>query len=127
MKIIYAPEYEGEKLLPLTDDRPCLLDVTFVGNMGLLSQLELRLGISCDAYTDIEREALFVRAIRQQKDNLFYPAAQRDELGTAHQLLQWRDALLMAGWNPKMEQPSEKLSALAELEKNLGQLHFVER
>ena len=97
MKIIYSPFYDGDTYL---GDLPKVMGATYVGNMGLLDQLQLRAGIHLNPKPDVEREAEYRNAMMSHiKGTIFEEAADVDPMGVAAKLLQWRDALIMAGWD----------------------------
>ena len=116
MKIIYSIHFDTGVYL---GDKQELLGVTHVGSMGLLSQLELRAGLSSTSKSDMEREAEYLNALKGCiSGSVFEKAFAVDELGVARKLLSWRDALVMAGWDViAFDGISEKLNVLAEAEK----------
>ena len=93
----------------------------FIGPMGLLSRLELKLGLTRRETPDYEREKLYQQAIGQAPLNLLLDSFEGDAANTTKKLLRWRDALVMAGWNG--EGNSDLLKELAAIEvvfKNLN-------
>ena len=118
MRIVYSPYYDGETYL---GDTPKTMGVTYVGNMGLLQQLELRAGMHMEPKSDVEREAEYHNAMMKHvKNTLFEGSAQVDSFGVASKLLCWRDALVMAGWDKTASQPdgNNKVSVLASIEQD---------
>lgn len=118
MKIYYSPFYDGEVFL---GDKPKLMGVTYVGNAGLLDQLQLRAGIHSTPKSDIEREADYLNAMKNCiKDTMFEKAFSVDQIGVAGKLLKWRDSLIMIGWDGECDQAmnSSKIAVLASIEKN---------
>ncbi len=116
MKIVYSPYYDGETYL---GDTPKMMGITYVGNMGLLQQLELRAGMHMEPKSDVEREAEYHNAMMKHvKSTMFEGAAQVDPFGVASKLLCWRDALMMAGWDGTSphQDDSNKVSVLAKIE-----------
>lgn len=71
------------------------------GPAAFLRDLELRLGLAPADETNIERLPLWAARIRAVSDEraFYWRSFQSDELGTAEQLLEWRDLLVEAGWN----------------------------
>ena len=117
MKIIYSPFYDND---PFLGDTPDEMGVAYVGNLGLLSQLQLRAGIHMEVKSDVEREADYHNAMLKHCAGTFFEkAAAVDPIGVAGKLLKWRDALVMAGWDGTCHDASAtKLLALAEIEKD---------
>ena len=116
MKIYYSIHYDAGAYL---GDRHQMLGEAYLGNMGLLSQLEMRAGCASLPMSDMEREAEYLNALKPCiGGTLFANAFKVDELGVARKLLGWRDGLMMAGWDMQMfDGISPKLQVLAEAEK----------
>ena len=121
MKIIYSPCYDGETFM---GNQPDIMGVTYVGNMGLLDQLELRAGTHMEPISDVEREAEYHNAMMKHvTGTMFEGAVKVDSFGVAAKLLCWRDALIMAGWNGQCQQPANnKLAVLASIEQDFHTL-----
>ncbi len=119
MKIHYSPSYDGDIFL---GDSPKALGETYLGNAGLLQQLQLRAGLRKDPKADVEREADYHNAMMKHLDGTFFEkAAKVDPIGVAGKLLGWRDALVMAGWDGTCNDASAvKVMALAEIEKDFN-------
>lgn len=117
MIIIYSPFYDGDTYL---GDSPKSIGETYVGNMGLLHQLELRAGIHQEPRSDNEREAEYYKAMTKHIiGTMFEKSAEIDPLAVAAKLLQWRDALIMAGWNGMCDNSeANKIAVLARIEPN---------
>lgn len=117
MKIFYSPYYDGDIFL---GDTPTLMGSIFVGNAGLLDQLQLRAGLHLEAKSDIERDAEYHNAMMQHiRDTAFEKSATVDPFGVASKLLQWRDTLVMAGWDGTCtDQNARKIIVLANIEKD---------
>ena len=118
MKIHYSPYYDGDLFL---GDSPSMMGETYLGNMGLLQQLQLRAGIHTEPLPDVEREARYHNAMKSVVQNTsFEKSAYVDPWGVAKKMLEWRDALIMAGWNgERLSGSSSKVSVLADLEKEI--------
>ena len=117
IKIIYNPLFDGEIFL---GDCPHAMGVKYLGTIGLLQELGLRLGIPVNMKSDVERQADYQNAMQDHiKGTLFEKAAEVDPFGVAAKLLHWRDDLLMAGWDGKVIGTHlAKLSVLADIEKD---------
>ena len=76
-----------------------------VGSKGLLSEVELRAGMTHTEVSPFERLISYYRAIRKAlsqtgADSPFYARSfEKDDLGVTGELLRWRDALVMSGWD----------------------------
>ena len=66
MKIHYSPYYDGDLFL---GDSPSMMGETYLGNMGLLQQLQLRAGIHTEPLPDVEREAIYHNAMKSVVQN----------------------------------------------------------
>lgn len=117
MKIKYSPYYDAEVFLKNNSQ---FMGTFYAGNQKLLEQLELRAAFPQTTKSEVEREADYLNAMRKHiKGSLFEKSAQVDELGVARRLLQWRDALLMAGWDGTCnDRKLGKLSVLADIEQD---------
>lgn len=117
LKLIYSPYYDGDIFL---GDAPTMMGATYVGNAGLLDQLQLRAGLHMEAKADIERDADYHNAMMNHiKGTIFEKSADVDPFGVASKLLQWRDSLIMAGWDGSCtDANAKKIAILANIEKD---------
>ena len=117
MILKYSIHYDSEVFLRCDT---VLMGTFYVGNQKLLEQLELRAAMPRTVKSDVEREADYLNAMRNHvSGTMFEKSAQVDELGVARRLLQWRDALLMAGWDGKCDdEQATKLIVLAAIEQD---------
>ena len=101
MKLIFNPYYDQT---PCTGNQEgCSMDKKYVGPLGLLSELELRSGLSRLYPGQSSRLLGYCEALGQygqnfpQPDTLFYwKSFCADMLSTSRRLLQWRDSLVYA-------------------------------
>ena len=119
MTIHYSPSYDGEIFI---NGSTQLMGVSYVGTMGLLRLLQLRAGLHREVKSPVEREAEYMAAMKGcVVGTMFEKAFKVDEIGVAGKLLQWRDRLLMAGWNGRCDDAAaRKLMALAAFEENFS-------
>jgi len=120
MTIIFNPRYDSSVFLSAED---CGLGKTFSGKEALLSELELRAGLTCESTEHADRVISYMEAMQAaQKDSpLFYSESfERDDFGTAELMLGWRDALIKAGWDGKPAGESEKLRVLSLIESHFN-------
>lgn len=121
MKILYNPFFTKEAFI--THD---LWDTVATGDAGLLEQLLMRAGmpqtIANEEDKDDTRIAPYSEALKAQADSPFANSLATDPTGTAKQLLQWRDTLVMAGWKAEMMADSKnaKLRVLSACDKAIS-------
>jgi hypothetical protein len=118
MNIIFSPFYDGEKYIDYAQTP--IIDKMYVGPLGLLSELELRAGLTCSQLPEIERQAMYLLALKKyiaaNPKSMFAQSFKVDDFGVAAELLRWRDELVKAGWDSGMTGISEKLNTLAFIE-----------
>lgn len=130
LKLIYSPYYDGNCFAGNPEKQKCTLGTKYVGDIGLLNELELRAGLSRGDVSPMRRAIKYCNAIQQvlngnpSLDPFYKQSFQNDPLGVARQLLSWRDALTMAGWNATTSL-SGKLSA--DGNKRLSDLQAIEK
>ena len=103
---------------------------SYVGPMGLLSELEVRLGLTAGEKPLHETLSVYMTAAQEAaKNNLdifFSQSLALSPLATAQELLRWRDELVLAGWRAETVAPAAMttgaqsiLGGLAEVEASL--------
>ena len=141
----YSPCFNGRTYIDYdaTHKHPkrCLLGESVVSTAGLLSRFELVLGINCPDITDTERSCAYYEALRNvitpghplyaSWHNDYVPSDddataedvnaeggsfKHPHLAVTTELLRWRDALLLAGWDGKAPLPEGKLATLHDAE-----------
>ena len=131
MTIHYNPYFDEGAYVDLAARGGVLFGAKVVGPLGLLSELEERLGLAGVYPGEVERVVLYVRAMRdalkEKPDLLFGPSFNNDEIGTAQTLLRWRDAAILAGWNPYASQPTPKFVGLAAIEEHFDAAGAADR
>ena len=119
LKLIFSPYYDGNCYAGDPDKNQCVLGTKYVGPLGLLDELELRVGLTGRCFDDFQRTILYARAIKKaiagNKDLFFAKSFDKDKIRTAYVVLGWRDALVKAGWN-KTITGSSRLDGLAAVE-----------
>lgn len=86
----------------------------WLGERGLLDRLETALGLAGMPPTPGERAAALVPGLRAQ-EGFWSRSAAVDPLGSARELLRWRDELAMAGWRGRVDGAPERVASLARL------------
>ena len=138
LNLIFSPYYDGNCYAGNPEKNTCELGTKYVGPIGLLNELELRAGLSHGETTPMQRAIAYCNAIEKVKDSTPAPFYQQsfenDPLGVAQQLLRWRDALCMAGWNKDTQLPEglsadgkNRLSNLQEIESHFNAIGMGER
>lgn len=128
LKLIFSPYYDGNCYAGNPDNNQCVLGTKYVGPLGLLDELELRAGMSRGETSPMQRAIAYCNAIRKVLEKnpnpkpFYQQSFENDPLGVAQQLLRWRDALCMAGWN----EDTELLNLSADGQKRLKDLQSIE-
>lgn len=112
LNLIFSPYYDGNCYAGNPEKNKCKLGTKYVGPIGLLNELELRAALSRGETTPMQRAIAYCNAIQKvvnaPKSKPFYQQSfENDPLGVAQQLLRWRDALCMAGWNKDTQLPND--------------------
>ncbi len=98
-------------------------DRLMLGPSGLLSQLELYLGLSGKRQSRLQRTLVCRKVLKRVDDgNRFYSRSMLiDDFGVADRLLEWRDDLYLHGWKGffSLEGHSKRLLDLADIEHGL--------
>lgn len=124
MKLYYSPFFTGACYRKLPVGEACFEKI--VGDAGLLDYLELRLGLFSNESESIERILAYRKALEYVKEDAFYKDAfKTDPLATAKEILRWRDALVMEGFNAETEYRSARLKKLAEAEREFSRSGLV--
>lgn len=88
----------------------------FVGPLQLLAELEQKAGLVHPDIKDYVRVEAWKKAIEAAKPAIFSASYDKDKNGVAAQLLRWRDALVMAGWNKDNAVKHPILDALKQVD-----------
>ena len=120
MTILFHPCYDTRCRLDPAQRGPALLDTLTLGPLGLLQELELRLGLTVATTSNLLRTVDYVKLLRDylpaHPDSPFAPSFEADEFNVAAELLRWRDLLRLAGWKASMRGISPRIDLLADLE-----------
>ena len=120
MRLIFNPYFDEGAFIDLASRNGIFFDGKIVGPLGLLSELEERLGLAGTHMSEVERLVLYVKAMRDALDKaptlFFRNSFENDEIGTARTLLRWRDAAVLAGWDSNDAQPTPKFAGLSAIE-----------
>ena len=117
MKIVYSPYFAGDVYTSNGDVR---FGEIHTGSSGLLEEMELRAGMSAPTVSAAERKVAYYKAIKSLLKRgvrpFFKESFEKDGLGTASELLKWRDALVLAGWKAEVSGEESKFRDLASIE-----------
>lgn len=120
MTILFHPCYDSRCRLDSVRRGQVLLDTLTLGPLGLLQELELRLGLTAATTSNLLRTVDYVKLLRDyfpaHPDSPFAPSFKADEFNVAAELLRWRDQLRLAGWKASMRGISPRIDLLADLE-----------
>ncbi len=119
MKITFGMSLDGPAFPDLLTTADAVMGKTIYGPLGLIEELETRLGLKSTRATEAERVEQFRQRLNTlNHGNQFYSKSlQKDEFAVAQTLLNWRDELILNGWNPENDNHiSPRLSELAQVE-----------
>lgn len=120
----YSPEFSGECYQRIPAGRS-LMGYSVVSDSGLLELFELRLGLPSWSPEGNARAIEYRNTLERNRAGSFYEKSyDRDPLGTAITVLNWRDTLIMAGWNPSQTWAVGRLGVMAALESDFDSKAF---
>ena len=90
----------------------------WLGELGFLERLETVLGLAGPTPTQEERAASLVPGLRARED-FWSQSAEVDPLGSAREILRWRDELSLAGWRGGVDGVPARVASLAHLAQNI--------
>lgn len=124
MTILFHPCFDMRCRLNPAVRGSVLLDTLTLGPLGLLQELELRLGLTAATTSNLLRTVDYVKLLRNYfstyPDSPFVRSFEADEFNVAAELLRWRDLLRLAGWKASMRGISERIDLLSSLEPNFA-------
>lgn len=126
----FNPQYDSGAWSGEPGKGVCKIEDSYIGPMGLLNWLEVRLGITAQEKAQHEILAAYAKAAQQatnKNSTIFFAKSIRlTSLATADELLKWRDELVLSGWKADMPIPEGLtvgakaiLRGLAEVEAEL--------
>ncbi|MDB6028331.1 MAG: hypothetical protein JWM68_4554 [Verrucomicrobiales bacterium] len=114
MKVTFGMALDGMELRKESNS----LGEVVCGPRRLIDILETRLGLKQKPISAVARILQLVKFLEEDAKNnkRFYSASfERDPLAVAETLLQWRDSLLLYGWNGLSDGVSARLADLADI------------
>jgi len=118
MRIRFDPEFDAGCWPGPLGERDAIAGEAWLGERGLLDRLEVMVGLAGPVPTPAERAAALVPGLRQ-REGFWTRSTEVDPLGSAREVLRWRDELVLAGWRGGREGAPERIAALAELSGSL--------
>lgn len=118
LKICFDPDFDGGAWPGPLDDRDAAAGESWLGELGLLGRLETALGLVGPALTGGERAARLVPGLRRV-EGFWSRSVDVDPLGSARELLRWRDELMLAGWDGRAAEMPDRVAAMAQLASDL--------
>ena len=131
MKVYYNPAYNGFVYTGLTEGN-VLFNSTVCNTNSLVDLIALHAGLDFPVASNIDRILDYYAAMKEYNkanpDNLFAKSFALDEINTAKECLKWRDAMILAGWQPGGSQDvSERMKVLAGIEENFNSISNGEK
>ncbi|MBR8713639.1 PD-(D/E)XK nuclease family protein [Porphyromonas levii] len=131
MKIYFSPEYVGHTYIDWGKHGDILWESVILDVVGLVSFLELHLGIYYRSETRSERIAHYHDALskylRECPDSIFARSFEVDGLSVAEVCLAQRDELALSGWTGEAPAPSARLETLQGIERHFDSIGLGER
>ena len=133
MKVFFSIDYKGAHAYLGMKDQPSMMDVQ-VNDIGkLLDFLELRLGLRTIIKSDTKRLVGYYKSVREymeahkgDEDNQLYNSYMVSPLATSREMLKWRDALAVCGWDKNTPAPSRRLKVLQGVEQIFSNKAFAD-
>ncbi len=123
MKIYFSFDYKGGMAYLGMKEQPVMMDTMVVDFNKLLDFLELRLGLHTIKKSDADRLVAYYKCVRDymkshenDADNQLLGSYTVSPLATSREMLKWRDALAVCGWNKDTPAPSRRLKVLQGVE-----------
>lgn len=115
MKILFDRMFDGGAWPGPLVERSAATGKAWLGELGFLGVLETMLGLGGPSPGSGERCAALVAGLRQ-RDGFWSESAENDPLGSARELLRWRDELIFGGWRADGAGHPARVEKLAQLE-----------
>jgi hypothetical protein len=130
MNVYYNPAYSGFVYTGLTDGQ-VFFNSTVCNTNSLVDLIALHAGVDFPVASNIDRILDYYKAMLEYNKvnpgNLFEKSFKVDSFNTAKECLKWRDAMILAGWQPGKNDVSERMKVLAGIEKNFHSISNGEK
>lgn len=130
MKVYYNPAYSGFVYTGLTEGQ-VFFNSTVCNTNSLVDLIALHAGVDFSVASNIDRILDYYKAMLEYNKaipgNLFEKSFKVDSFNTAKECLKWRDAMILAGWQPNKNDASERMKVLAGIEQNFHSISNGEK
>lgn len=130
MKVYYNPAYNGFVYTGLTEGN-VFFNSTVCNTNSLVDLIALHAGVNFLETSNIDRLLDYYKAMLEYNKVhpgcLFEKSFKVDGFNTAKECLKWRDAMIMAGWQPGKNDVSERMKVLAGIEQNFHSISNGEK
>lgn len=114
LKVHFSPQFDSGAWSGEPAKGNCKIEDSYVGPMGLLTFLEIKLGITAQEKPQHAIVAAYTKAaqaVAKTDPTIFFAKSlELNPLATAGELLRWRDELVLSGWKANTPCP-EKLTS----------------
>ncbi len=128
MNIFYSPSYSGYIFKGIEGSTPSdvLMDTKIVGTSGLLGHIEERMGLRTRDISPALRLSTYFAAMKRHvfdnPESVLAKSFATSEMGTAKEVLSWRDELVMDGYDFSKPAVSPRLEAINDIERHFQEL-----
>ena len=131
MRVFFSFDYKGGNAYLSMQEQPLMMDL-LVTDLGLLLDfLELRLGLHTVPMSEANRLVGYYKCVsdymnahKDDPDNQLYGSYTVSPLATSREMLKWRDALAVCGWNQGTPAPSRRLKVLQGVEQLFSEKNY---
>ena len=133
MRVFFSFDYKGGKAYLGMKKQPLMMDMQVTDIGKLLDFLELRLGLHTITKSDTDRLVGYYKCVRkymnahkEDANNQLYESYTVSPLATSREMLKWRDALAVCGWNNETPAPSRRLKVLQGVEEIFAEQDYTD-
>ena len=133
MRVFFSLDYKGGKAYLGMKKQPLMMDMQVTDIGKLLDFLELRLGLHTITKSDTDRLVGYYKCVRkymnahkEDAENQLYESYTVSPLATSREMLKWRDALAVCGWNKETPAPSRRLKVLQGVEEIFAEQDYTD-
>lgn len=133
MRVLFSFDFKGGHAYLGMKETPLMMDLEVTDIGRLLDFLELRLGLHSITESDSDRLVAYYKCVRDYMkahvndvENQLYDSYTVSPLATSREMLKWRDALAVCGWNAEIPAPSRRLKVLQGVEKLFKDKDYID-
>ena len=133
MKVFFSFDYKGGKAYLGMKKQPLMMDMQVTDIGKLLDFLEQCLGLHTITKSDTDRLVGYYKCVRsymnahkEDAENQLYESYTVSPLATSREMLKWRDALAVCGWNKETPAPSRRLKVLQGVEEIFAEQDYTD-